>query len=197
MKLLSLALIMIAATNAVRLETQDIEENLNQLVQTRAGLKPPTVNDGDEIEVESYAAYTPTRYPSSRVTNPPRRDVPSYDVPSYDAPSYVPSHPTYDAPSYVPSHPTYVAPRQTYTDHVDCDCDCNCNCYDDTHYNCPPALEKCPGVAQPPGPCEIALCAAPLCYCNNGHMNTDWDHKISVDNQNACDDCGNNYPLYY
>ena len=66
-------------------------------------------------------------------------------------------------------------------DHSDSDSDCD--------YYCPPALERCPGVLQPPGPCKTALKARPLCYCNNGFMHTDWDHNISVDCE-ACKNCG-------
>ena len=55
------------------------------------------------------------------------------------------------------------------------------DCDDDNDYFCPPALEKCPGVLQPPGPCKTALDARPLCYSNEGYMHTDWDHHVKVD----------------
>lgn len=63
--------------------------------------------------------------------------------------------------------------------------------HDDCNYYCPPALEKCPGVLQPPGPCKTALEARPLCYCNSGFMHTDWDHTVSVDDEACPDNCKN------
>ena len=69
--------------------------------------------------------------------------------------------------------------------------DCHCDDHHcDDHYRCPPALERCPGVYQPPGACESILDRAPLCYCNKGFMHTDWDHNISVDDCHACANCG-------
>ena len=71
---------------------------------------------------------------------------------------------------------------------TDCDhCDWDNDCCD--RYRCPPALERCPGVLQPPGACKQILDRAPLCYCNNGFMHTDWDHNISVDDH-PCKNCG-------
>ena len=55
---------------------------------------------------------------------------------------------------------------------------CDCECDD---YYCPPCLDKCPGVLQPPGPCIIALKEKPLCYQNNGWMKTSWGHEVGVD----------------
>ena len=74
-----------------------------------------------------------------------------------------------------------IHPGYPKNDHCDCD---------DHDYYCPPVLEKCPGVLQLPAPCTTALKAAPLCYCNNGWMHTDWDHNVSVDGYKACDNCG-------
>ena len=68
--------------------------------------------------------------------------------------------------------------------------ECWDNCHCDDKYYCPPALERCPGVYQPPGACESILERAPLCYCNKGFMHTDWDHNISVDDEEACKNCG-------
>ena len=65
--------------------------------------------------------------------------------------------------------------------------------HDDCQYYCPPVLDKCPGVLQPPGPCKLALKERPLCYCNSGFMHTDWDHTVSVDDE-PCDDCGKKNP---
>ena len=75
----------------------------------------------------------------------------------------------------------------TADDWEDCDC-CEDDCCED-RYRCPPALERCPGVLQPPGACKQILDRAPLCYCNNGFMHTDWDHNISVDDH-PCKNCG-------
>lgn len=62
---------------------------------------------------------------------------------------------------------------------LDCDYDCD--------YYCPPALDRCPGVLQPPGPSTKALCSRPLRYCNNGYMHTDWNHNLCVDeNTDEC-----------
>ena len=117
-------------------------------------------------------------------------DIPNYpklvDLPVYPADTYC--EPAYPADSYPIRYPADTHPVRypadthpvTYPD---------CDCYDDRDYYCPPALEKCPAVVQLPGPCESALCAVPLCYCNHGYINTDWDHKISVDNSNSCSDC--------
>lgn len=66
------------------------------------------------------------------------------------------------------------------------DNDC-CDDHDDQYY-CPPALQKGPGVIQPPSPSKLALCNRPLCYCNSGFMHTDWDHNVSVDDE-ACEHC--------
>ena len=74
----------------------------------------------------------------------------------------------------------------------DCDWDKDCHCDEwgcESQYRCPPALERCPGVLQPPGACKTVLDRAPLCYCNNGFMHTDWDHNISVDDK-PCKNCG-------
>ena len=76
-------------------------------------------------------------------------------------------------------------PEPIYDDHHRCD---HCDDHDDQYY-CPPALQKGPGVIQPPSPSKIALCSRPLCYCNTGYMHTDWDHNVSVDDE-PCDDCG-------
>ena len=70
---------------------------------------------------------------------------------------------------------------------------------DDCKYYCPPALDKCPGVLQPPGPCKTALKERPLCYCNSGFMHTDWDHTVSVDDEACPDKCkkGKKAPIGY
>ena len=70
---------------------------------------------------------------------------------------------------------------------------------DDCKYYCPPALDKCPGVLQPPGPCKTALKERPLCYCNSGFMHTDWDHTVSVDDEACPDKCkkGKKPPVGY
>lgn len=77
------------------------------------------------------------------------------------------------------------------------ECVC-CRKYDDYYY-CPPVLDDCPGVLQPPGPCVTAICAGDpnLCYKNEGCYNTDWCHNISIDTKYpcaglgpfGCDDC--------
>ena len=70
---------------------------------------------------------------------------------------------------------------------------------DDCKYYCPPALDKCPGVLQPPGPCKTALKERPLCYCNSGFMHTDWDHTVSVDDEACPENCkkGKKPPVGY
>jgi len=83
------------------------------------------------------------------------------------------------------AYSTYSAPAySTYKHHDMCD-------DDDDEYFCPPALEKCPGVLQPPGPCKTALCARPLCYSNEGYMHTDWNHDVKV-----TDECEYKKPEY-
>ena len=79
----------------------------------------------------------------------------------------------YYAPPAYKSNSYSQPPAYKHHDYSDCS-------DDDDEYFCPPALEKCPGVLQPPGPCKTALCARPLCYSNEGYMHTDWNHEVKV-----------------